>query len=218
MKEKENKQELSLEEAFARLDELVEKLEDSICTLAKEGNIQNHNLKLDVDISGHGMLYMSPTHYPSEEKYANGIKTDLFHGERKNPNVKMMDQQLRDATDAAIREKDLYEVILVDRKGQITEGSRSNVFFIKNGQVYTSPLHQVLPGVTRGKIIDIIKSKGVSFHEEPIPASEVGSFDAAFISGTSPKVLPIATIGDVSCDVNDPLLRSIMAWYDESIA
>ena len=129
----------------------------------------------------------------------------------------MMDQALRDATDAAIRAHDLYEVLLVDNGGQITEGSRSNVFFIKKGEVYTSPLHQVLPGVTRGKIIEIIKSKGIPIHEVPILASDIASFDAAFISGTSPKVLPISQVGETKLDVNNPLLRQIMKLYDQEI-
>jgi len=193
-----------------------EKLADSIRELAEEGQIKDHNLKLEVDVSGHGVLYLNPTHYPSAQQYAEGVKTELFRGERKNPNIKMMDQALRDATDAAIREHNLYEVILVDRGGQITEGSRSNIFFIKNGEVFTSPLHQVLPGVTRGKIIEIVRSKGIRVHEEPISASDIASFDAAFISGTSPKVLPISSVGDIAYDVNEPLLRDIMAWYDEA--
>jgi len=193
-----------------------EKLADSIRELAEEGQIKDHNLKLEVDVSGHGVLYLNPTHYPSAQQYAEGVKTELFRGERKNPNIKMMDQALRDATDAAIREHNLYEVILVDRGGQITEGSRSNIFFIKNGEVFTSPLHQVLPGVTRGKIIEIVRSKGIRVHEELISASDIASFDAAFISGTSPKVLPISSVGDIAYDVNEPLLRDIMAWYDEA--
>lgn len=192
-------------------------LEQSITDLAEEGQIKDHNLKLEVDISGHGVLYMNPTHYPSPKQYAEGVRTGLFEGERKNPNIKMMDQALRDATNAAIRERDLYEVILVDRNGQITEGSRSNVFFIRDGEVYTSPLHQVLPGITRGKIIEILKGKGITVHEEPIAATDIASFDAAFISGTSPKVLPIAQMEEVSYDVNDPLLRDLMSWYDRTL-
>lgn len=195
-----------------------EKLADSIHELAEDGNVLNHNLKLEVDVSGHSILYMSPTHYPSEEQYRKGVPTELFYGERKNPNVKMMDRALRDATDAAIKEHSLYEVILVDKNGQITEGSRSNIFFIKDGEVYTSPLHQVLPGVTRGKIIEIIRSKGIAIHEDPISETDIASFDAAFISGTSPKVLPISSIGDVKYDVDEALLRDIMCWYDEAFA
>ena len=218
-----------LPEHFARLENSlgsigmavpfsIQRLESAICALAEEGNILDHNLKLEVDISGHGVLYLNPTHYPEAEQYEKGVATELFYGERKNPNIKMMDQALRDATDQAIREHHLYEVILVDRNGQITEGSRSNIFFIKNGEVFTSPLHQVLPGVTRGKIIEILQSENVPVHEEPIMASQIGSFDAAFISGTSPKVLPIASIGEFRYDVNDPLLRDLMKWYDGSFS
>ena len=191
--------------------------EDSIAALTEESHIRDHNIKLEVDISGHSVLYLNPTRYPSEEQYRSGVRTELFRGERKNPNIKMMDQALRDATDEAIRRHGLYEVILVDRSGQITEGSRSNIFFIKKGEVYTSPLHQVLPGVTRGKIIEIIRGKGIALHEDPIPESEIGSFDAAFISGTSPKVLPISSVGDICYDVELPLLRDIMRWYDAAL-
>ena len=192
------------------------RLGSAIAELAEEGHVLDHNLKLEVDISGHGVLYMNPTHYPSQEQYENGVRTELFRGERKNPNIKMMDQALRDATDAAIRDHDLYEVLLVDRSGYITEGSRSNIFFIRNGEVFTSPLHQVLPGVTRGKIIEIIRARGIVLHEDPIPASGIADFDAAFISGTSPKVLPIASVGEITYDVGLPLLRDIMRWYDEA--
>ena len=195
-----------------------EELGSAIKDLAEESRITNHNIKLEVDVSGHSIMYLSPTHYPSADQYENGVRTDLFEGQRKNPNVKMMDRTLRDATDRAIKNQNLYEVILVDAEGNITEGSRSNIFFIKNGEVYTSPLHQVLPGVTRGKLIEIISGKGNEVHEEPICASDIGSFDAAFISGTSPKVLPIASIGDISYDVKDPMLRNIMDWYDETFS
>ena len=61
-----------------------------------------------------------------------------------------------------------------------------------------------------------MKGKGIAVHEDPIPDSSVADFDAAFISGTSPKVLPIASLGDVTYDVNDPLLRHLMDWYDEA--
>jgi branched-chain amino acid aminotransferase len=106
-------------------------------------------------------------------------------------------------------------VLLVDRNGQITEGSRSNVFFIKDGEVFTAPADKVLLGVTRSKIIEIIKGMGVRLHEEAVSAGDIGSFDAAFISGTSPKVLPIASTGSTEFDVNDPILRKVMEKYDE---
>ena len=182
--------------------------------LAKESGIKDHNIKIEVDISGHSMMYLNPTHYPSAELYERGVSTGLFRGERKNPNIKMMDRELRDATNKAIKAGDLYEVLLVNRDGIITEGSRSNVFFIKNGEVYTSPTDAVLPGVTRTMIIRILEKAGIPLHYSAVRQDELAGFDAAFISGTSPKVLPVANIGDIAYDVDDPVLRSIMARYD----
>jgi branched-chain amino acid aminotransferase len=181
--------------------------------LAEETGIKDHNIKLESDISGYSIMYLNPTHYPAAELYRSGVKVGLFRGERKNPNIKMMDRELRDATDRAIRQGDLYEVLLVNREGYITEGSRSNVFFIKNGEVFTSPTDAVLPGVTRTVIIRIIESSGIPVHYRAIRRDELGRFDAAFISGTSPKVLPIASIGSNTYDVNDPVLRSVMEQY-----
>ena len=182
--------------------------------LAEESGIKDHNIKIEVDISGHSMMYLNPTHYPSAELYERGVSTGLFRGERKNPNIKMMDRELRDATNKAIKAGDLYEVLLVNRDGIITEGSRSNVFFIKNGEVYTSPTDAVLPGVTRTMIIRILEEAGIPLHYSAVRQDELAGFDAAFISGTSPKVLPVANVGDIAYDVDDPLLRSIMARYD----
>lgn len=194
-----------------------EDLAEAIRQLAEDLDSSDHNVRLEVDVKDDSYLFPSATWYPSEYQYEHGVPVGLFDGERKNPHLKILDYALRAATDEAIEERDLYEVLLVDRYGNITEGSRSNVFFIKKGEVYTSPLHQVLPGITRGKIIEIISGKGKAVHEEPIPTDEIDAFDSAFICGTSPKVLPIATIEDVAYDVDDPLLREIMAWYDEAV-
>ena len=121
---------------------------------------------------------------------------------------------MRGRTNKAIKSGELYEVFLVNRDGIITEGSRSNVFFIKNGEVYTSPTDTVLPGVTRTVIIKILEDAGIPLHYSAIKQEELSGFDAAFISGTSPKVLPVASIGDIVYDVDDPVLRFVLAQYN----
>ena len=193
----------------------VDDLERCIADLAEESGIKDHNIRIEADITGHSLLHLNPTHYPSAGMYRDGVRTDLFRGERKNPNIKAMDRELRDATDAAIKAGDLYEVLLVNRDGRITEGSRSNVFFIRGGEVYTSPSELVLLGVTRAKILEILEDMGVDIHYESVSASDLASFDSAFISGTSPKVMPVASIGEIKYDVNDRILRKLMERYDQ---
>jgi GntR family transcriptional regulator/MocR family aminotransferase len=191
-----------------------DELAGHIGSMISDYSIQNHNLRMEVDLSGYSVIYMSPTHYPDPELYETGVSVGILHGERKNPNIKMMDHELRDAADAAIKEKSVFEVLLADRHGNITEGSRSNVFFIKDGELYTPPAAQILKGVTRLKVLEVAEKMGLKIHEEAISAEQALESDAAFISGTSPGVLPIASIEGKPFDVNDTALRQIMYNYD----
>lgn len=190
-----------------------EELSANIDAMVRDGRIRNHNLKMEVDISGHSVIYMSPTHYPAPALYESGVRTNLFWGERKNPNIKMMDRALRDATDNAIKSGGVFEVLLVDRNKNITEGSRSNVFFIKDDKVVTPPADQVLLGVTRSKVIDTIRDLGIELKEQPVEVDSLEEYDAAFLSGTSLEVLPISDIGNIYFDVRNEVLRKIMAGY-----
>lgn len=194
----------SYDELLRHVDEMVEK-----------NHILDHNIKIEVDVSGFSVIYLNPTHYPAAELYETGVRAGILNGERRNPNIKMIDQELRDAANAAIKAKDVYEVLLADRNGNITEGSRSNVFFIRNGEVYTSPSTHVLKGVTRLKIIEIIRELGAPLHEEHVSTEQAETCDAAFISGTSPGVLPISSLEGREFDVGDPLLREIMKRYND---
>ena len=214
LKEHYERLEISLASMGMEVPFTYDELEEQIHSMAEDNNIVDHNLKIEVDVSGYSVIYMNPTHYPAAELYDTGVKVGILNGERRNPNIKMMDRELRDAADAAIREQGVYEVLLADRNGHITEGSRSNVFFIRNGEVYTTPAAQVLKGVTRRKILEIIRELGVVLHEEPVSVADVGTCDAAFISGTSPSVLPISSIGEWHFDVADPLLIEIMKRYN----
>ena len=191
----------------------LEELRVSIADLVHESGIRDHNIRVEVDVSGYASMHLNPTHYPEPEMYRTGVKAGLLRGERTNPNIKMMDIKLRDAADEAMKRDGLYEVLLVDSEGLITEGSRSNVFFIKNGEVFTAPPEKVLLGVTRAKIIEVIRDMGTVLHEECVAEDSIAGFDAVFISGTSPAVLPVSRIGDVRYDVDDPLLREIMDRY-----
>ncbi len=66
-------------------------------------------------------------------------------------------------------EKGMKECIFV-RDGFITEGSRSNIFFVVNGALYTHPESgYILSGVTRKNIIRMAKESGIEVREEPLP-------------------------------------------------
>ncbi len=158
-----------------------------------------------------------PHHYPTEEEYRQGVKTGLFYYERKDPNIKYRNIDLKEKVKIFIEKNKIYESLLVDDGGAVTEGSKSNVFFIKENQFFTPPLSKVLPGVTRQKIIYLINQQNIVLNEGNIYVKTLNTYEASFLTGTSPKVLPIAFINEQSYNVNHPLLHFIMKSYDDII-
>lgn len=185
-----------------------------------EGNIKIvfNIFKEDDKIVQNYAVYIVEYHYPEEEDYEKGVSTILYHGERNNPNAKIINSDFRKAVDTEIKNAKAYEAILVDRNGIITEGSKSNIFFIKGDRVVTAPLELVLPGITRNVIIDICKEENIEFAEEKIDYRELSDFDALFISGTSPKVLPVCNIENIMFySSKNIVVKKIRAAYDKTI-
>lgn len=160
-------------------------------------------------------IYYIKHFYPKDEFYKEGVKTILYYGERENPNAKIVNSTFREKVTEEIKKADAFEAILVDRNNFITEGSKSNIFAIEDGKLITAKGEAVLKGITREKIIGIAKEIGVEVEEKDIKVSNIENLEAMFISGTSPKILPINFVGEIKLDVNNLVLRKLMQAYDE---
>ncbi|MCF8230273.1 MAG: aminotransferase class IV [Bacteroidales bacterium] len=155
--------------------------------------------------------------YPSKEQYDKGVGAITFDAVRYNPHIKQINLEMRERTSSTIAENNLYEVILVKEQKLITEGSRSNVYFIRGNKIYTPPVELVLPGITREKVFEICENKNLQIEEKNILLDEIATYDAAFISGTSPKILPLRYIDKISYNTKNGLMRDLIKKYDEMI-
>ncbi|MBE3091173.1 MAG: branched-chain amino acid transaminase [Candidatus Atribacteria bacterium] len=86
------------------------------------------------------------------------------------------------------------EAILLDTRGFVTEGSGENIFWIKNGIIYTTPTATVLEGITRDAIIKIAGDMNYQFQEKYICRDELYISDEVFFTGTAAEVTPIREI------------------------
>lgn len=197
-----------------------EEISNLIHLLAKKNRIQDGNVKILIN-DGPLLtfyIYFIPHHYPDKTIYDQGIRTGTIELERKNPNAKVIDPKYKTAVSEFIAENSIYEALLVNDEGEITEGSKSNVFFILHGSLYTPPLKDVLAGVTRKRILAIAEDLTMKVLEEPVLKKDLAEVEAAFISGTSPKILPIASIDEVELNSSaHPMVRDLMASYEERI-
>ncbi len=201
---------------FSRKDILKE-----IYMLIRANTSGDGNIKIFITLPNHGemlrLLYYTPHQYPTKEQFSKGVAARLFNVEREKPNAKIMDVALRSATDQIKTERNVYEVLLVNGQGFITEGSRSNVFFIQNQKIVTPPVHTVLEGVTRKNIIQLCKENNIELNEQPVHITELNKMDAAFISGTSRRVLPVCCIDDLNFNTQHPLIPMLQQLFEDRV-
>jgi branched-chain amino acid aminotransferase len=209
----------SLEEKEMLLN--VGEIKDKINKLIEINGVSEGNVKIVFNYrndNSKALFYFIKHSYPTESMYLEGVKTILYFGERTNPNAKVINTTFKSSVENKIKENDAYEAILVDNQGFITEGSRSNIFIVKGESIVTSPLEMVLPGVTRGIIIDLIKKCGIGFREEKVSYKEIAEFKGLFISGTSPQVLPISKVDENIFKSSENLLvKRIMDEYNNRV-
>lgn len=196
-------------------------IKENIFQLVKANDRKIGNVKLVfnyIDNKLNFYIYFIPHKYPNESDYENGVKTIIYHGERNNPNAKVINLDFRNNVDKKIKEKDVFEAILVDRNGNITEGSKSNIFMVKDNKVYTAPKEDVLPGITREVVIKVCQKCGLEVVDKRINYKDINKLDGLFISGTSPKVLPIREVDGIEFNSQKvENIKLIRKGYDEYI-
>jgi len=176
----------------------------------------NGNLKIVFNFNndtGRALIYFVEAYYPDEEMYRSGVDTVLYYAERKNPEAKVFNLQMRNAIWRLLVNKGAYEALLVNRANCITEGSRSNIFFIRNNRLITAPDESVLGGITRKHILTICNNTNIRVELRCMPADELENIDSAFISGTSPHLLAIRKIDEKYLKVDNQLLKELYSGY-----
>lgn len=193
-----------------------------ILKLLELNKCYNYNVKIVINTldskNPNLFVYYVVSNYPAVELYEKGIHTILHEAERDNPNVKVIAATFRDKVNKSIENAGAYEALLVNNKGEITEGSKSNVFFVKDDVFYTAPAEDVLVGITRSRIIQLCLKLGYNIVEQPISVDFLEDIDGLFLTGTSPKVLPIASINERKYNsAGNSAIRAIHDAYNKLI-
>lgn len=198
-----------------------DEIKNSIKEVILKNEIKNQNIKLlgsSIDNEKVFLVYFVDSFYPPKEYYSNGIKTILYEHERDNPNAKVQKDDFRNKVKLAIDEKGAFEALLVNNQGYIPEGSRSNIFFVKEGKIFTAPSDQVLLGITRKYIFNIAEILNIDIIEESIHKEDIKKLEGAFMSGTSIGVLPIRNIDDTIIESTDnEIINKLNESYDKLI-
>jgi len=194
---------------------------EKILKLIKCNRVKNGNIKIVFAFGKkefHHILYFIPHYYPNAGDYKNGVKVGILEFTRNKPHAKVQNINLVSQAKHLMESEKVFEVLLTDDRDFIYEGSRSNFFAISDGKVYTAPDSDVLLGVTRKKIIELCNKQNIELIEKKIKVEDLHLFQSAFLTGTSPKVLPVSEIKGNKFEMEQFTMRKIMKLYDEEIA
>lgn len=125
----------------------------------------------------------------------NGVKV-MFHPDERWARcyIKSLNLLPNILAKQAAHENGCFEAILY-RGEFVTEGTSSNVFIVKDGKLYTTPLTEnILPGITRMAVQKIAAALHIPFVEKRMTMDEVTEADEVFMTSTTAEVLPITSI------------------------
>jgi branched-chain amino acid aminotransferase len=164
------------------------------------------------------LVYQTKHFYPEEDLYDKGVHCFLLNESRPDPEIKNWRANFKDNVNMLKEREGVYEIILVNENGIVTEGSQSNLFIIKDNKLYTAFKHNILPGITRKYIFKIARENNIHLEEQDFNIDDLLSSDAVFLTGTSPKVMPVLNIGEKTFNVAHPILKELISLYDIEIS
>ena len=180
---------------------------------------QSANLRIVLTENDY-VIHLSPSYYPTPEQFDHGVPTGLLRRERLSPNIKTVDSEYKAAVAAGFELPRpfgrAFELLLVNRDGLVTEGSRANVFFIQGRRILTAPDELILLGITRRYVADAIRTAGAELVTAMLSVEQIqsGAAEAAFLTGSPIDILPIAAIEETRLkSAGHPLILAVHQAY-----
>ena len=109
------------------------------------------------------------------------------------------------------------EGIALDVNGYLSEGSGENLFLVRGGILYTTPLaNSVLNGITRDSILPLAKQLGIPVVEQALPREMLYICDEAFFTGTAAEVTHLRSVDRIwSATAMGPITTALhKAFFD----
>ena len=158
------------------------------------------------------ILCLAP-YFVERKLYKTGCHCTTYEYERMYPHAKTLNMLPSYLAYRTAQSQGAHDALLINRRGEITEGTRSNFFTLKGSTIYSPPESDILLGVTRDHVLALAKEQGFDIVHQPIPLDSLSSYDAAFLTSTSAKILPIHTVNGFSYSHISDALYNIMQKF-----
>ncbi len=185
---------------------------DAVVALVRANGIPDCNVKVLLIAGKLYIMALAPL-FPKRSDLKAGGRAITFEGERFYPQAKTLSMLVSTIAFRKAKEAGAYDALLVNRNGEVTEGTRTNLFATDGRVVYTPPAYQVLAGVTKLTVSDVIRGLGIPLEERTLPVEGLVAWEGLFLTSTSTKVMPLSRVDDWEYDV-PPVVADIRRAYD----
>ncbi len=134
---------------------------------------------------------------PTPEMYRDGVRI-TFSNLRRDAHVASIKtgnliHQVLGYQEA--RRKNAYETIFLTAEGHVSDGTRSNVYFVRGNEVWTpSGAAGIVSGITRSLVLEVAANEGVDVREAQFSLNDIGDANEAFLTSTTKGILPVTVI------------------------
>ncbi|MEO6456425.1 MAG: aminotransferase class IV, partial [Ginsengibacter sp.] len=111
------------------------------------------------------------------------------------------------------------EALLLDMNDNVAEGPGANIFFEKDGKLFTPEKGNILPGITRATVIEICDELDITIEEKSFTIDELKNADAAFFCGTAAEIIGWESLDDIKFPKpwNQTLSKVIQEAYKQRV-
>jgi branched-chain amino acid aminotransferase len=111
------------------------------------------------------------------------------------------------------------EALLLDMNDKVAEAPGANLFYEKDGKLFTPALGNILPGITRATVLELANELGIEVEEGFFTIEDLKKADAAFFCGTAAEVIGIESLDDTVFPKSwdDTLCRQIQVAYKDLV-
>lgn len=193
----------------------ISSIKEDFYKLIKLNNIDNSFVKLLISENNY-IVYEFWDRTPSKDDIEKGIDVAIFDYERDNPNAKIFYKDFKAEVAKFIIQTGVFEALLRTDDGELLEGSRTNLYFIKGDKIITAPDDRVLLGITRRRLEKICELKDIEIEKRVVRDIDLPEVDGAFITGTTVGIVPIRAIESIELNSQEnKVVKSVIEGYKE---
>ncbi len=95
------------------------------------------------------------------------------------------------------KDKGFDEALVLDAHGNVAESSGANIFYEKDGKLFTPTKGSILPGITRQTVFELCEELGIPYEEKSFKPEEMRGADAGFFCGTAAEIVALHSLDEV---------------------